>query len=61
MGLRSFSMHPAQVSAVKQRILRSDTQKLRRMLDAATQSEQPALSWRQELQGAGIRPVGLPL
>lgn len=61
MGLRSFSMHPAQISAVKQRILRSDTQKLRRMLDAATQSEQPALAWRQELQHAGIRPAGLPV
>ena len=61
MGLRSFSMHPAQISAVKQRILRSDSQKLRRMLDAATQSEQPALAWRQELLAAGIRPAGLPL
>jgi phosphotransferase system enzyme I (PtsI) len=28
MGLRSFSMHPAQILAVKQEILRADTGKL---------------------------------
>ena len=28
MGLRSFSMHPAQISVVKQRILRADTRRL---------------------------------
>ena len=38
MGLRSFSMHPAQIAAVKQRVLRADTRqwapRLRDMLDA---------------------------
>jgi phosphotransferase system enzyme I (PtsI) len=38
LGLRSFSMHPAQILVVKQEILRSDTTKLvpwaRRVLDA---------------------------
>jgi phosphotransferase system enzyme I (PtsI) len=28
LGLRSFSMHPSQILAVKQQILRSDTRKL---------------------------------
>ena len=28
MGLRSFSMHPAQILAVKQEVLRADTRKL---------------------------------
>jgi phosphotransferase system enzyme I (PtsI) len=28
MGLRSFSMHPAQILVVKQEILRADTSKL---------------------------------
>jgi phosphotransferase system enzyme I (PtsI) len=28
MGLRSFSMHPAQILAVKQEVLRADTGKL---------------------------------
>ena len=27
MGLRSFSMHPAQIPTVKQQVLRSDTRK----------------------------------
>ncbi len=38
MGLRSFSMHPAQIAAVKQRVLRADTRqwapRLRDVLDA---------------------------
>ena len=38
LGLRSFSMHPAQILAVKQEILRSDTTKLapwaRRVMEA---------------------------
>ena len=38
LGLRSFSMHPAQILAVKQEILRADTAKLapwaRRVMDA---------------------------
>jgi phosphotransferase system enzyme I (PtsI) len=28
LGLRSFSMHPAQILAVKQEVLRADTRKL---------------------------------
>ena len=39
MGLRSFSMHPAQISSIKQRVLRADTRQLAaavaRVLDAA--------------------------
>ena len=27
MGLRSFSMHPAQIAAIKQRVLRADTRR----------------------------------
>ncbi len=43
MGLRSFSMHPARISSIKQRVLRADS---RRMLDIAQRvlaSETPAL------------------
>lgn len=32
MGLRSFSMHPARIAAIKQRVLRSDTCRLARAL-----------------------------
>jgi len=28
LGLRSFSMHPAQILAIKQEVLRADTRKL---------------------------------
>ncbi len=42
MGLRSFSMHPAQILAVKQEILRADTAKLRPGVEAALASDDPA-------------------
>ena len=41
LGLRSFSMHPSQILAVKQQILRSDTRKLRRWADEVVASENP--------------------
>jgi len=34
MGLRSFSMHPARIPAVKQRVLRADTRRLSQQLPA---------------------------
>jgi phosphotransferase system enzyme I (PtsI) len=40
-GLRSFSMHPAQVSAIKQRILRADTRRLALALPRVLQAEDP--------------------
>ena len=43
MGLRSFSMHPSRVAAVKQRILRADTRRLAAGLSRVLQAEQPAL------------------
>lgn len=41
MGLRSFSMHPSQISAVKQRILRADAARLAARLDAVLRSDDP--------------------
>ena len=41
MGLRSFSMHPARVAAVKQRILRADTRGLVQRLPAILASDRP--------------------
>lgn len=35
MGLRSFSMHPAQITSIKQRVLRADTRKCGQQLEAA--------------------------
>jgi phosphotransferase system enzyme I (PtsI) len=45
MGLRSLSMHPSQISAVKQRILRADTGRLARASLAAFASDDPAAAW----------------
>jgi phosphoenolpyruvate-protein phosphotransferase (PTS system enzyme I) len=42
LGLRSFSMHPSQILAVKQQILRSDTVKLKAWAQLVLQSEDPA-------------------
>jgi phosphotransferase system enzyme I (PtsI) len=41
LGLRSFSMHPAQILAVKQEILRSDTARLAIWAAGVLQSEDP--------------------
>jgi phosphoenolpyruvate-protein phosphotransferase (PTS system enzyme I) len=43
LGLRSFSMHPSQILAVKQQVLRSDTAKLRVLAEAALAAEDPAV------------------
>ena len=45
MGLRSLSMHPSQISAVKQRVLRSDTARLAKLAQTALLSEDPAQAW----------------
>jgi phosphotransferase system enzyme I (PtsI) len=41
MGLRSFSMHPSQIAAVKQRILRADTRRLSPHLSSVLANEDP--------------------
>lgn len=42
LGLRSFSMHPAQVLAVKQEVLRADTTKLTPWAQQILQDDEPA-------------------
>jgi phosphotransferase system enzyme I (PtsI) len=42
LGLRSFSMHPTQILAVKQQVLRSDTRKLRAWAQQVVGSDEPA-------------------
>ena len=42
MGLRSFSMHPSQILAVKQQILRCDTQRLQDWAQNVLSAEDPA-------------------
>ena len=41
LGLRSFSMHPSQILAVKQEILRSDTAKLQPWAQSVLEAEDP--------------------
>ena len=43
MGLRSFSMHPAQILAVKQEILRADTSKLEAWVQQVLSDDEPDL------------------
>jgi phosphotransferase system enzyme I (PtsI) len=43
MGLRSFSMHPAQILAVKQEVLRSDASRLKPWAQKVLDAEDPAL------------------
>jgi phosphoenolpyruvate-protein phosphotransferase (PTS system enzyme I) len=46
MGLRSFSMHPARISAVKQRVLRADVRQLVQHLPQALADDRPAQRWQ---------------
>ena len=42
MGLRSFSMHPSQILAVKQQVLRADASKLKAWADEVLASDEPS-------------------
>ena len=53
MGLRSFSMHPARISAIKQRVLRADTRLLVPPLPQTLEADNPAEAWRLALQARG--------
>jgi phosphotransferase system enzyme I (PtsI) len=44
LGLRSFSMHPAQILAVKQEVLRADTRKLVPWAQLVLDSEEPPVT-----------------
>ena len=43
LGLRSFSMHPAQILAVKQEVLRADTIRLKAWADEVMKEDEPGL------------------
>ncbi len=47
MGLRSFSMHPAQILAVKQEVLRADTAKLAAWTERVMAADEPDLLLKQ--------------
>jgi len=56
LGLRSLSMHPNQLSSVKQRVLRADTARLAVLAQEAIRSDDPASSWQAALTKASLRP-----
>jgi len=53
MGLRSFSMHPAQIPSIKQRILRADTRRLASALARVLSAEYPQLEAASAFSAAG--------
>ncbi len=55
MGLRSLSMHPSQIPAVKQRVLRADTVRLKSAANAALESIDPAMAWQAALDATAQR------
>ena len=57
MGLRSFSMHPTQVSSIKKRILRVDASVWSRHVDLICEADDPQLTYGQ-LQTAAPAKVG---
>jgi phosphoenolpyruvate-protein phosphotransferase (PTS system enzyme I) len=48
MGLRSFSMHPAQIPQVKQRVLRADAARLAQLIPGLLASDEPGAYWRMQ-------------
>ena len=57
LGLRSFSMHPAQILAVKQEVLRADTARLCPWAQHVLEAEDPAQAMTEPLNA---RPDGEP-
>ncbi|WP_428415779.1 phosphoenolpyruvate--protein phosphotransferase [Methylibium sp.] len=57
MGLRSFSMHPSQIAAIKQQILRTDTRRLSDLL-LGTRNDVPTFSPLRN--GGGVAAVTPP-
>jgi phosphotransferase system enzyme I (PtsI) len=51
MGLRSFSMHPARISTIKQRVLRADTRLLRSQVAGVLESDDPEQAWQHAMRG----------
>ncbi len=50
MGLRSFSMHPARIASIKQRVLRADTRQLQSLLARALEAENAGEGLRLALE-----------
>jgi phosphotransferase system enzyme I (PtsI) len=58
MGLRSFSMHPSRIAAVKQRVLRADTRRLASALPRVLEADDCAAACAQWLSGPALAAAG---
>ena len=58
MGLRSLSMHPSQISAVKQRVLRADTARLGKAAQQALAADDPSQAWTAAQEKPSQRAAG---
>lgn len=58
MGLRSFSMHPARISAVKHRVLRADTRLLAAALPRVMEADDPGPALQAVLRAVSGARVG---
>jgi phosphoenolpyruvate-protein phosphotransferase (PTS system enzyme I) len=54
MGLRSFSMHPSQIAAIKQKVLRADTRRISGHIEAIISSDEPQLACAQFSAGSAV-------
>jgi phosphotransferase system enzyme I (PtsI) len=50
MGLRSFSMHPSQVAAIKQRVLRTDVRRWERCIEAVLAADDPETRFKEDVR-----------
>ena len=55
MGLRSFSMHPARISSVKQRVLRADTRVLTALLPQVLLADDPCAVLKAAVPGRSVQ------
>lgn len=55
MGLRSFSMHPARISGIKQRVLRANTRVLRELAEDVLASDDPLAAYQAALGARALR------
>lgn len=61
MGLRSFSMHPSQISSVKQRVLRADARRWATKLDHILDSDDPQGACAELHQSFAAAPTPSPI
>jgi phosphotransferase system enzyme I (PtsI) len=50
MGLRSFSMHPAQIASIKQRVLRTDVRRWAGRLAAVLEADDPEARFKEAMR-----------